>query len=89
MNEFREELRGRSNCGTALAHCQQDQYFEGVRPEVWEFHIGGYQVCEKWVKDRGGRELSYDDIRDYQKIVVALGETGRLMKRGCLVEMFD
>ena len=46
---------------------------------VWEFHIGGYQVCEKWLKDRKGRKLSYDDIQHYQKIVVALNETIRLM----------
>ena len=56
------------------------QYFEGVPPEVWEFHIGGYQVCEKWLKDRRGRKLSYDDLTHYQKIVVALRETIRLMQ---------
>jgi len=70
-------------------YINKDQYFEGVREEVWEFHIGGYQVCEKWLKDRRGRALSYDDIRHYQRIVVALGETGRLMKSRCLVEMFE
>jgi len=70
-------------------YINKGQYFEGVRQEVWEFHIGGYQVCEKWLKYRRGRELSYDDIQHYQKIVVALGETVRLMKRRCLVEMFD
>ncbi len=48
--------------------------------EVWKFHIGGYQVCEKWLKDRKGRRLSYDDIDHYQKIVVALAETIRLMR---------
>lgn len=47
---------------------------------MWEFHIGGYQVCDKWLKDRKGRRLSYDDIAHYQKIVVALRETLRLMK---------
>jgi len=54
------------------------QYFEGVAPEVWEFHVGGYQVCEKWLKDRRGRALSHDDLLHYQKIVVALKETIRL-----------
>jgi len=54
--------------------------FKGVREEVWNFHIGGYQVCEKWLKDRKGRTLSKDDIAHYQKIVVALAETFRLMK---------
>ena len=53
--------------------------FQGVREEVWNFHIGGYQVCEKWLKDRKGRLLSADDRAHYQKIVVALSETIRLM----------
>ena len=68
-------------------YINKDQFFEGVSPDVWEFHIGGYHVCEKWLKDRRGRELSFDDIRHYQKIVVALGETIRLMQEPCLVEM--
>jgi predicted helicase len=55
------------------------QYFGGVPKEVLEFYIGGYQVCEKWLKDRKGRKLSYDDIQHYQKIVVALNETICLM----------
>jgi predicted helicase len=55
--------------------------FKGVREEVWNFHIGGYQVCEKWLKDRKGRTLSKDDIAHYQKIVVALSETIRLMEK--------
>ena len=54
--------------------------FRGVPEAVWNFHIGGYQVCEKWLKDRKGRTLSEDDIAHYQKIVVALNETIRLMK---------
>ena len=53
--------------------------FRGVPEAVWNFHIGGYQVCEKWLKDRKGRTLSKDDIAHYQKIVVALNETIRLM----------
>ena len=53
--------------------------FHGVPEPVWNFHIGGYQVCEKWLKDRKGRTLSDDDIAHYQKIVVALSETIRLM----------
>jgi len=61
------------------------QGFEGVPENVWEFHIGGYQVCEKWLKDRGpkkgnpGRTLAAEDIDHYQKIVVALNETIRRM----------
>lgn len=55
------------------------QRFEGVQESVWNFHIGGYQVCEKWLKDRKGRRLNEEDIAHYQKIVVALHETIRLM----------
>lgn len=53
--------------------------FRGVREDVWNFHIGGYQVCEKWLKDRKGRTLSADDIAHYLKVVVAISETIRLM----------
>ena len=55
------------------------QYFGGVSKAIWEFHIGGYQVCHKWLKDRKGRKLTYDDTQHYQRIVVALNETIRLM----------
>jgi SOS-response transcriptional repressor LexA len=54
--------------------------FRGVPENVWNFHIGGYQVCAKWLKDRKGRTLSADDLAHYQKIVVALSETIRLMQ---------
>lgn len=57
----------------------ESQYFEGVTEDVWNFHIGGYQVCQKWLKDRRGRELSAEDIVHYGKVVTALGETIRLM----------
>ncbi|KAF0108732.1 MAG: adenine specific DNA methyltransferase [Anaerolineaceae bacterium] len=56
------------------------QYFGGVPEAVWEFKVGGYQVCEKWLKDRKGRTLSGEDITHYQRVVVALKETIRLMK---------
>jgi predicted helicase len=61
------------------AWINKEQYFEGVPPEVWEFHVGGYQVCQKWLKDRKGRQLTYDDLTHYQRVVSALAETMRLM----------
>jgi len=57
------------------------QYFEGVAPETWAFTIGGYRPAEKWLKDRRGRPLGYDDIGRYQGICAALAETPRLMAR--------
>jgi predicted helicase len=56
------------------------QYFDGVPLVAWEFYIGGYQPAQKWLKDRKGRVLSFEDIQHYQKIIVALNETDRLMK---------
>jgi predicted helicase len=55
------------------------QYFDNVPREAWEFHIGGYRVLERWLKDRKGRELTWHDTQHYQKIVVALRETIRVM----------
>ncbi len=63
--------------GVVLVNSSQG--FEGVPEDVWEFHIGGYQVCHKWLKDRRGWELSVEDITHYQKVVVSLKETIRLM----------
>jgi hypothetical protein len=48
------------------------QYFEGVEPEVWNFHVGGYQVCEKWLRDRRGRTLTDQELDRYQHILTAL-----------------
>jgi len=55
--------------------------FRGVHENIWNFNIGGYQVCEKWLKDRRERKLSKGDVAHYQRIVVAIGETIRLMKK--------
>ena len=60
-------------------YINKKQYLEGVPKDVWEFHVGGYQVCERWLKERRGRQLSYNDLTHYQKIIVALNETIRLM----------
>ena len=53
--------------------------FTGVPKSVWEFYVGGYQVCHKWLKDRKGRQLSPEDLNHYQKIIVALSETMQIM----------
>jgi predicted helicase len=56
------------------------QYFDNVPEVAWTFFIGGYQPAQKWLKDRKERTLEFDDILHYQKIIVALTETDRLMK---------
>ncbi len=53
----------------------KDQYFENVKDEVWQYQIGGYQVCEKWLKDRKGRTLDSEEVQTYCKILTALSKT--------------
>src|SRR5699024_9667731 len=60
-------------------YINDEQYFDNVPLVAWEFYIGGYQPAQKWLKDRRGRQLEFDDILHYQKIIVALTETDRLM----------
>jgi len=51
------------------------QYFDGVAPPVWDMHVGGYRVAEKWLKDRKGRLLTYDELTHYQNVIAALART--------------
>ncbi len=61
-------------------YINETQYFDNVPEVAWNFYIGGYQPAQKWLKDRKERTLEFDDILHYQKIIVALSETDRLMK---------
>ncbi len=65
--------------GDKRVYINSKQYFTCIETPIWEFKVGGYQVCEKWLKDRRVRQLSFDEINHYQKVVVALRETLRLM----------
>ncbi len=63
-------------------YINKSRYFEGISPDIWEFKIGGYQVLEKWLKDRqkANCSLSFEQIIHYQKIVVVLSLTLKIMK---------
>ena len=61
-------------------YINDNQYFANVPEIAWNFYIGGYQPAQKWLKDRKDMELSYDDIVHYNKMIVALTETDRLMR---------
>ncbi|MCW4452169.1 N-6 DNA methylase [Kaistella sp. BT6-1-3] len=61
-------------------YINESQYFANVPEIAWNFYIGGYQPAQKWLKDRKDRELSYEDIFHYNKMIVALTETDKLMK---------
>ena len=55
------------------------QHFDRVPKIAWEFYVGGYKPAQKWLKDRKGRQLSFDDIMHYQGIIKVLSETNRIM----------
>jgi predicted helicase len=61
-------------------YINKTQYFDNVPEDVWEFRIGGYQVSHKWLKDRNKRKLNLTDIYHYQKVIIALQNTIRLME---------
>lgn len=67
-------------------YINDEQYFGNVPEVAWNFWIGGYQPAQKWLKDRKGRQLTNQDIEHYQRIVVALSETHRLMQEIEIVE---
>lgn len=66
--------------GNVIINKQGDK-FTGVPEDIWNFYIGGYQPCQKWLKDRKGRTLTEEDIQHYQRIVVALKETSQIMQQ--------
>lgn len=61
-------------------YINKEQYFDHVPEVAWSFYIGGYQPAQKWLKDRKTRTITFEDVRHYQKIIVALVNTDKLMK---------
>jgi len=68
-------------------YINKDQYFEGLEENVWQYRIGGYQVCDKWLKDRKGKVLSLDDIKHYCKVATAIEHTINIQKN--IDEIYD
>lgn len=68
------------NYQNGKVYINDTQYFDNVPEVAWNFYIGSYQPAQKWLKDRKDRKLEFEDILHYQKIIVALSETDRLMK---------
>ena len=62
-------------------HINKTQYFAKIPDDAWNFHIGGFQPAQKYLKDRKGRELTFDERRHYQKIIVTLVETAKIMQK--------
>ena len=75
-----DNIVGKLKYQDGKVYINETQYFDGVPLVAWEFYIGGYQPAQKWLKDRNGKALSFEDVRHYQRIIVALCETDRIMK---------
>jgi len=75
-----DNIVGKPKYQDGKVYINDTQYFDNVPQTAWVFYIGGYQPAQKWLKDRKGRKLEFDDVLHYQKIIVALSETDRLMK---------
>ena len=61
-------------------YINSEQYFEAVPESAWNFYIGGYQPAQKWLKDRKGLMLSFEDVRHYQRIIYVLQQTEHIMQ---------
>jgi len=79
VEALRYTAPGEGDAAEGRVWINHEQYFANVSPEVWDFHVGGYQVAHKWLKDRKGRTLAYEDLAHYQRMLAALAETMRLM----------
>lgn len=71
----RSPAGGGGGTATGRVYINDAQFFDGVPQGVWDTHIGGYRVAEKWLKDRKGRQLSFEDVMHYHEIVAALART--------------
>ena len=78
--ESGNNLVGKPRYDDDKVYINDAQHFAGVPKLAWEFYIGGYQPAQKWLKDRKGRTLNFEDILHYQKIIKSLVETDRLMQ---------
>jgi len=81
LNEDNNSQLKTKESDTLRIYINPTQYFDKVPKVAWEFYIGGYQPAQKWLKDRKNRQLNFEDILHYQKIIIALTNTHHLMKQ--------
>ena len=67
-------------CENGNVYINDEQYFANVPEVAWNFYIGGYQPAQKWLKDRKGQALQFEDIKHYQKMIATLQRTSEIME---------
>ena len=70
-----------SHSGIGRVYINSEQYFDNVPADAWNFYIGGYQPAQKWLKDRKGRTLDFQDVKHYERIIYVLQQTDRIMQQ--------
>lgn len=73
--EFKPDAK---NSDYGRVQINAEQYFEHIPTQVWGYMVGSYEVAQKWLKDRKGRLLTFDDLQHYGRVITALNETIRL-----------
>ncbi len=68
------------NSKTGKLHINDKQYFDNIPLEAWSFYLGGYQLAHKWIKDRKGSILSFQDISRYESMIATIIETQKIVK---------
>ena len=74
-----DDVVGKSTLAEVKVWINASQYFDEVPRDVWEFRVGSYQPAQKWLKDREGRALSFEDVLHYQRILKVLSRTQEIM----------
>ena len=75
-----DNVVNKSEFGNGKVWINNEQCFDAVPEVSWNLYIGGYQPAQKWLKDRKGRKLSFEDVKHYQRIVKVLSETKRIIQ---------
>lgn len=74
------DIVGKASYKKDRVYINDTQYWDGVPKEVWEFYVGGYQPAQKYLKDRKDHKLTTTEFENYEKMIVSLSETIKLMK---------
>lgn len=79
--DHRINITGKNAFKNNVLMINRDQFFEGITEEIFNFHIGGYQICTKWLRDHKDAILSKDEINHFQKIITIINHTIKLMQQ--------
>jgi hypothetical protein len=74
-----DDIVSKPSFKNSKVYINDEQYWDGVPEEVWNFYVGGYQPAQKYLKDRKDKKLSSEEFANYEKMIVSLNETIKVM----------